>query len=52
MFHKDCPVTASKEYGQYRETTLSASLSYTLWNTIGNLNILEEKKKNANSHYG
>lgn len=38
-------MTASKEYGQYRETTLSASLSYTLWNTIGNLNILEKKKR-------
>lgn len=37
-------MTASKEYGQYRETTLSALLSYTLWNTIGNLNILGKKR--------
>lgn len=43
MFHKDCPLIASQGYGEHRETTLTEALSYTLWNTIGILNIVEKK---------
>lgn len=34
---------ASQGYGEHRETTLAAALSYTLWNTIGILNIVGKK---------
>lgn len=34
---------ASQGYGEHRETTLTEALSYTLWNTIGILNIVRKK---------